>query len=75
MWVSTSFCSSNGRRSFEASTISNNSENCTKCGHSSGVLSSDVYTWIILMVAVTTIITPIWLKKSYKEKSSSDIVR
>lgn len=44
-------------------------------GVTSGVLSSDVYTSIILMVAVTTIITPIWLKKSYKEKSSSDIVR
>ncbi|MDN5868132.1 MAG: cation:proton antiporter [Candidatus Nitrosocosmicus sp.] len=44
-------------------------------GVTSGVLSTDVYTSIILMVAVTTIITPIWLKKSYKEKSSSDIVR
>mgnify|MGYP001363323572 CR=1 FL=1 len=44
-------------------------------GVTAGVLSTDVYTSIILMVAVTTIITPIWLKKSYKEKSSSDIVR
>lgn len=43
-------------------------------GVTSGVLSTDVYTSIILMVAVTTIITPIWLKKSYKEKSPSDIV-
>ncbi|WP_231129045.1 cation:proton antiporter [Candidatus Nitrosocosmicus hydrocola] len=44
-------------------------------GVTSGVLSTAVYTSIILMVAVTTIITPIWLKKSYKEKLSSDIVR
>jgi Na+:H+ antiporter len=44
-------------------------------GVTSGVLSTDIYTSIILMVAVTTIITPIWLKKSYKEKSPSDIVR
>lgn len=43
-------------------------------GVTSGVLSTDVYTSIILMVAVTTIITPLWLKKSYKEKSSSNIV-
>ena len=44
-------------------------------GVTSGVLSTDVYTSIIIMVAVTTIITPIWLKKSYKEKSSSNIAR
>lgn len=44
-------------------------------GVSSGVLSTDVYTSIILMVAVTTIITPIWLKKTYKNKSTSDIVK
>jgi len=37
-------------------------------GVTSGVLSTDVYTSIILMVAVTTIITPIWLKKSYKKE-------
>jgi Kef-type K+ transport system membrane component KefB len=36
-------------------------------GVTSGVLSTDVYTSIILMVAVTTIITPIWLKKAYKK--------
>jgi Kef-type K+ transport system membrane component KefB len=42
-------------------------------GVTSGVLSTDIYTSIIIMVAVTTIITPIWLKKSYKkELSSSD---
>lgn len=44
-------------------------------GVSSAVLSADVYTSIILMVAVTTIITPIWLKKTYKNKSTSDIVK
>ena len=37
-------------------------------GVTSGVLSTDIYTSIIIMVAVTTIITPIWLKKSYKNK-------
>lgn len=35
-------------------------------GVSSGVLSSDIYTSIIIMVATTTIITPIWLRKMYK---------
>jgi Kef-type K+ transport system membrane component KefB len=34
-------------------------------GVSAGVLSSDTYTTVIIMVALTTIITPIWLKKSY----------
>ena len=37
-------------------------------GATSGVLSGDVYTAIIVMVAVTTIITPIWLKKAYKKE-------
>jgi Kef-type K+ transport system membrane component KefB len=37
-------------------------------GATSGVLSSDVYTAIIVMVAVTTIITPIWLKKAYQKE-------
>ena len=32
-------------------------------GVSTGALSSDIYTTVIIMVAVTTIITPIWLKK------------
>ena len=35
-------------------------------GVTSGVLSTDIYTSIIIMVATTTIITPIWLKKSFK---------
>jgi Kef-type K+ transport system membrane component KefB len=37
-------------------------------GVSSGALSNDIYTAVIIMVAVTTIITPIWLKLSYKNK-------
>ena len=37
-------------------------------GITSEVLSTDVYTSIIIMVATTTIITPIWLKKSFKDK-------
>jgi Kef-type K+ transport system membrane component KefB len=35
-------------------------------GVTTGTLSTDIYTSIIIMVAVTTIITPIWLKKSYQ---------
>jgi Kef-type K+ transport system membrane component KefB len=39
-------------------------------GVSTGALSSDIYTTVIIMVAVTTIITPIWLKRSYmKDKN------
>lgn len=37
-------------------------------GVSSGVLSSNVYTAIIIMVAVTTVITPVWLKKAYSKE-------
>ena len=37
-------------------------------GATSGVISGDVYTAIIVMVAVTTIITPIWLKKAYSKE-------
>jgi Kef-type K+ transport system membrane component KefB len=43
-------------------------------GATSGVVSGDVYTAIIVMVAVTTIITPIWLKKAYqKEEKNNNI--
>ncbi|MDQ3882199.1 MAG: cation:proton antiporter [Thermoproteota archaeon] len=38
-------------------------------GVSSGALSNDIYTAVIIMVAATTIITPIWLKLSYKNES------
>jgi Kef-type K+ transport system membrane component KefB len=37
-------------------------------GVSSGALSSDIYTTIIIMVATTTIVTPIWLKIAYKKE-------
>ncbi|MEM2760022.1 MAG: cation:proton antiporter [Nitrososphaerales archaeon] len=37
-------------------------------GVTSGVLSGDIYTVVILMVAVTTIITPILLKWSYRKE-------
>jgi len=37
-------------------------------GVSSGALSSDIYTTVIIMVAVTTIITPVWLKIAYQKE-------
>ena len=37
-------------------------------GVTSGALSSNIYTTVIIMVAVTTIITPIWLKKAYSKE-------
>jgi Kef-type K+ transport system membrane component KefB len=36
-------------------------------GASAGVLSADIYTAVIIMVAATTIITPIWLKVAYRK--------
>ena len=42
-------------------------------GLSSGVLTGDVYTTIVLMVAVTTIITPIWLKMDYRREVSAKL--
>lgn len=36
-------------------------------GVTSGVLSGDIYTAVILMVAITTIITPVWLQRRYKK--------
>jgi Kef-type K+ transport system membrane component KefB len=42
-------------------------------GITSGVLTSDVYTAIIIMVALTTVITPLWLKRVYKKDSDSEI--
>jgi Kef-type K+ transport system membrane component KefB len=38
-------------------------------GVSAGILTTDIYTSIIIMVAVTTIITPIWLKITYKKEN------
>ena len=37
-------------------------------GVTAGVLTSEVYSTIVIMVAVTTIITPIWLKLEYKRE-------
>ncbi|ABK77779.1 Kef-type K transport system, membrane components [Cenarchaeum symbiosum A] len=37
-------------------------------GVSSGVLTGSVYSTIIIMVAITTIITPIWLKMEYRKE-------
>lgn len=36
-------------------------------GVSSGVLTKDIYTTVIIMVALTTIITPLWLKMAYRK--------
>jgi Kef-type K+ transport system membrane component KefB len=48
-------------------------------GISSDALSNDIYTAVIIMVAATTIITPIWLKLSYRneplEPASSSTTR
>ena len=42
-------------------------------GVSSGALSTDIYTTVIIMVALTTIITPVWLKVVYrKDRRSTD---
>ncbi len=37
-------------------------------GVSSGVLTGNVYSTIVIMVAATTIITPIWLKMEYRKE-------
>ena len=37
-------------------------------GVSSGALTNDIYTAIIIMIAATTIITPVWLKFAYKNQ-------
>ena len=36
-------------------------------GVTSGALSPNIYTTIIIMVAITTLITPIWLKREYSK--------
>ena len=40
-------------------------------GISAGALATDTYTSIIIMVAATTIITPIWLKILYRKEASA----
>ncbi|MGI8719129.1 MAG: cation:proton antiporter [Nitrososphaeraceae archaeon] len=37
-------------------------------GVSSGVLSPNIYTTVIIMVAITTLITPVWLKYAYRKE-------
>ena len=37
-------------------------------GVSAGVFTADIYTSVIIMVAATTIITPIWLKQAYQKE-------
>ena len=39
-------------------------------GIAAGALDKDTYTSIIIMVAATTIITPIWLKTIYKKEEN-----
>jgi Kef-type K+ transport system membrane component KefB len=39
-------------------------------GVSTGALSADIYTTVIIMVALTTIITPIWLKIAYQKEEN-----
>jgi len=41
-------------------------------GVTSGVLSSNIYTTVIIMVAITTLITPIWLRKAYSKEEIVD---
>ena len=41
-------------------------------GVTAGILTSEVYSTIVIMVAVTTIITPIWLKIEYRKKQKKD---
>ena len=41
-------------------------------GVSSKVLTTDVYTAIIIMVALTTVVTPIWLKKAYEKERTQE---
>jgi Kef-type K+ transport system membrane component KefB len=41
-------------------------------GVSAGILASNVYSTIVIMVAVTTIITPIWLKIEYRKEQKQE---
>jgi Na+:H+ antiporter len=38
----------------------------------SGALSADIYMAVIIMVAATTVLSPIWLKKSYRKQIISE---
>jgi Kef-type K+ transport system membrane component KefB len=41
-------------------------------GVTSGALSPNIYTTVIIMVAITTLITPIWLKKAYSKDITAE---
>ena len=41
-------------------------------GVTSNILTSNVYSTIVIMVAVTTIITPIWLKMEYRKEQKKE---
>ena len=41
-------------------------------GVTTGAMTSEVYSTIVIMVAVTTIITPIWLKLEYRKEQKKD---
>lgn len=41
-------------------------------GVTEAILTSEVYSTIVIMVAVTTIITPIWLKMEYRKEQRQD---
>ena len=41
-------------------------------GVTAGVLTSEIYSTIVIMVAVTTIITPIWLKMEYRKEQKKE---
>jgi len=41
-------------------------------GITAGILTSEVYSTIIIMVVVTTIITPIWLKIEYRKEQKNE---
>ena len=42
-------------------------------GVTSGVLSSNIYTTVIIMVAITTLITPVWLKRAYGKEEPDTV--
>jgi Kef-type K+ transport system membrane component KefB len=37
-------------------------------GVTTGVLSSNIYTTVIIMIAITTLVTPLWLKRAYSKE-------
>lgn len=41
-------------------------------GVTSGALSPNIYTTVIIMVAITTLITPIWLKNAYSKDQTTE---